>query len=80
MKKKLTYCVMVVVGLFVLNMILHQVVVPQDTTALALQQMNEDGSREKMRVIDRLSNYITPSLVVIGGAAVLGICCKREGS
>ena len=78
MKKELLYCVILVAVLFVLNIILHQIFVPQNATDLALQQMNEDGSREQLRVIERLSNYITPGLCVIGIVGILTIFYKSK--
>jgi len=66
MKTKLLHCAILVVTLFVLNIVLQQVVVPQNTADLALQQLNEDGSREQLRVAEQLSNWITTGLVLIG--------------
>ena len=41
-----------------LNFYLHQDLVPEQATDLALQQMNEDGSRETLRAIEQISNWI----------------------
>ena len=65
-KQKLTYLALLIVGLCLANIILHQMVLPQDATELALRQMQEDGSREQMRIQEYLSNWITPILVVKG--------------
>jgi hypothetical protein len=56
-----------------LNFYLHQALVPQQATDLALQQMNEDGSRETMRAIERLSNWIDTGLIFGGIFGVLVI-------
>ena len=53
-----------------LNFYLHQALVPEQATDLALQQMNEDGSREQLRAIERMSNWIDIGLVAGG---ILGI-------
>jgi len=52
------------------NFYLHQVFVPEQATVLALQQMNEDGSRETLRAIEQISNWIDISSI-FGG--ILGI-------
>ena len=80
MKNVVIKCVILMVILFLINLVLHQVSVPQNATDLALQQMNEDGSREQLRVIERLSNYITPVLCIVGvvGIATIGYRWRRE--
>jgi hypothetical protein len=52
------------------NFYLHQAFVPEQATALALQQMNEDGSREMLRAIEQVSNWIDIGSI-FGG--ILGI-------
>jgi hypothetical protein len=49
-----------------LNFYLHQALVPEQATDLALQQMNEDGSRETLRAIEHLSNWINIGLIFGG--------------
>ncbi len=49
-----------------LNFILHQAVFPEQATELALQQMQEDGSREKLRAIEQISNWIDIGLIFVG--------------
>jgi len=49
-----------------LNFYLHQAFVPEHATDLALQQMNEDGSRETLRAIEQLSNWIDIGLIFGG--------------
>jgi hypothetical protein len=53
-----------------LNFYLHQAFVPEQATELALQQMNEDGSRETLRAMEHLSNWIDVGLIFVG---ILGI-------
>ena len=53
-----------------LNFYLHQALVPEQATDLALQQMNEDGSREKLRAIEQMSNWITLGLALAGVAGI----------
>ncbi len=53
-----------------LNFYLHQAIVPEQATELALLQMNEDGSRETLRAMEHLSNWIDVGLIFIG---ILGI-------
>lgn len=73
MRTRLLHCTLWVVGLCVAGIVLHQICVPNNATELALRQMNEDGSREQLRVVEQLSNWITPALAVIGivGVAVI---------
>jgi hypothetical protein len=53
-----------------LNFYLHQALVPEQAADLALQQMNEDGSRETLRAMEQISNWIDSGLI-FGG--ILGI-------
>jgi uncharacterized membrane protein YhfC len=53
-----------------LNFYLHQALVPEQATDLALQQMNEDGSRETLRAIEQISNWIDIGSIFSG---ILGI-------
>ena len=48
-----------------LNFYLHQALVPELSTDLALQQMNEDGSRETLRAMEQISNWIDIGLIFI---------------
>lgn len=70
MKTKVVVSVMLVIGLMVLNFYLHQAFSPEQATALALQQLNEDGSREKLRAVEQVSNWL-----VLGafGAGIVGV-------
>jgi len=49
-----------------LNFYLHQALVPEQATDLALQQMNEDGSRETLRAMEQISNWIDIGLIFGG--------------
>jgi len=49
-----------------LNFYLHQALIRQQATDLALQQMNEDGSRETLRAMEQLSNWIDIGLIFGG--------------
>jgi hypothetical protein len=53
-----------------LNFYLHQTLVPDQSTDLALQQLNEDGARETLRAMEQMSNWIDFSLVAIGIAGI----------
>lgn len=70
MKTKAVLSVMLVIGLMVLNFYLHQAFSPEQATELALQQLNEDGSREKLRAVEQVSNWL-----VLGtfGAGIAGV-------
>ncbi len=63
-----------------LNFYLHQALVPELSTDLALQQMNEDGSRETLRAMEQISNWIDIGLifVVIFGILVIWYGKIRE--
>ncbi len=56
-----------------LNFYLHQAIVPGQATELALQQMNEDGSRETLRAMEHLSNWIDAGLIFVGLLGILVI-------
>ena len=56
-----------------LNFYLHQALVPEQATDLALQQMNEDGSRETLRAIEQVSNWIDIGLIFAGIFGILAI-------
>jgi hypothetical protein len=56
-----------------LNFYLHQALVPEQATDLALQQMHEDGSRERLRAIEQISNWIDIGLIFIGIFGILVI-------
>ena len=56
-----------------LNFFLHQAIVPGQATELALQQMNEDGSRETLRAMEHLSNWIDAGLIFVGIFGILVI-------
>lgn len=70
MKTKVLLSVVLVIGLVVLNFYLHQIFAPEQATELALQQMNEDGSREKLRAVEHASNWIVISATVFGIAGI----------
>ncbi len=63
-----------------LNFYLHQALVPELSNDLALQQMNEDGSRETLRAMEQISNWIDIGLifVVIFGILVIWYGKIRE--
>ncbi len=56
-----------------LNFYLHQALVPEQATDLALQQMNEDGSRETLRAIEQISNWIDVGSIFGGIFGILVI-------
>ena len=70
MKTRLLLTAVVIVGCLMLNFYLHQAFIPQTATDLALNQMNEDGSREALRAMERLANWIEVSM---WGLAIAGI-------
>ncbi len=78
MKAKIINMVWLLIVLFALNFILHQWAIPHNTTDLALQQMNEDGSREQLRAWEELSNWITLGLSIAGLAGMLLIWFKPD--
>ena len=63
---------------------LHQALVPEQATDLALQQMNEDGSRETLRAIEQMSNWIDIGLIFTGIFGILviwyGKIRERQGA
>lgn len=70
MKGRIILTILLIAIIPGLHFYLHQALVPEQATDLALQQMNEDGSRETLRAIERLSNWIDSGLI-FGG--ILGI-------
>ena len=66
MRNRILLTVLLIAIIPGLNFYLHQALVPEQATDLALQQMNEDGSRETMRAIERLSNWIDIGLIFGG--------------
>ena len=71
MKSRILLSVLVVALVAGLNFYLHQSFAPGQATDLALKQMNEDGSRQKLRAIEQMSNWIEIGLATAGLA---GIC------
>jgi hypothetical protein len=55
--------------------LLHQALVPGQATDLALQQMNEDGSRETLRAIEHMSNWVGIYLAAVGIVGIGFIWC-----
>jgi hypothetical protein len=76
MKIKVLLSVALMIGLVVLNFYMHQIVAPEQATELALQQMNEDGSREKLRAVEHASNWIVIGAMVFGIAGIGSIWRK----
>lgn len=70
MKTKVVASVGLILGLMILNFYLHQAFTPEQATALALQQMNEDGSRETLRAVEQVSNWIDLGVL---GAGLMGV-------
>jgi hypothetical protein len=66
MKIKVILSFMIIAILPGMSFYLNQALVPQQSTDLALQQMNEDGSREQLRAIERMSNWIDIGLLAGG--------------
>lgn len=66
MKTKVVASVGLILGLMVLNFYLHQAFAPDQATALALQQMNEDGSRERLRAVEQVANWIDLGALGVG--------------
>ena len=69
-KTKVILSVIIIAILPGMSYYLHQALVPQQSTDLALRQMNEDGSRETLRAMEHLSNWIDVGLIFVG---ILGI-------
>ena len=78
MKTKVILSVILIAILPGTSFYLHQALVPQQSTDLALQQMNEDGSREQLRAIERMSNWIDISLVAGGIIGIVIIWCVKD--
>ena len=70
MKKRVILTILWLAVLPGLNFYLHQAMVPEQATDLALQQMNEDGSREKLRAMELVSNWITLGIAFAGIAGI----------
>lgn len=66
MRNRILLSILLIAVIPGLNFYLHQAFVPEQATELALQQMNEDGSRETLRAIERLSNWIDIGLIFGG--------------
>jgi hypothetical protein len=73
MRTRLMISVLIITILFGLNVYLHQAVVPRRSSDLALQQLQEDGSREKLRAAEQLSNWIDMVLAFTGGVTLLTV-------
>lgn len=80
MKSRVLISVLLIALALGLNVYLHQSFTPEQATDLALKQMNEDGSREKLRVIEQMSNWIEVGLaaVALAGIYVIWIGKIRE--
>ena len=70
MKTKVVASVGLILGLMIITFYLHQVFTPERASALALQQMNEDGSRERLRAVEQVSNWIDLGAL---GAGIAGV-------
>ena len=70
MRSRILLTILIIAIIPGLNFYLHQALVPAQATDLALQQMNEDGSRETLRAMEHLSNWIDVGLIFVG---ILGI-------
>ena len=66
MKSRIILSILLIAMIPGLSFLLHQAFVPEYATDLALQQMNEDGSRETLRAIEQLSNWIDIGLIFSG--------------
>jgi len=66
MKNRILLSILLIAVIPGLNFYLHQALVPEQATDLALQQMNEDGSRETLRAIEQISNWIDIGLIFGG--------------
>ena len=71
MKSRVFLSVLLIAFVAGLNVYLHQSFAPEQATDLALKQMNEDGSRQKLRAVEQMSNWIEIGLAAAGLA---GIC------
>ncbi|MBN1763621.1 MAG: hypothetical protein JW860_00020 [Sedimentisphaerales bacterium] len=76
MKQKLIHTATLILMLLLVDILLHQVFMPHNATELALRQMNEDGSREQLRVAEQASNLITPVLIMVG--IIVGLMIWRR--
>ena len=56
MRNRIILSILLIAVIPGLNFYLHQAFVPEHATELALQQMNEDGSRETLRVCPHFSH------------------------
>jgi len=66
MRNRILLSILLIAAIPGLHFYLHQAFVPQHATELALQQMNEDGSRETLRAIEQISNWIDIGLIFGG--------------
>ena len=66
MRTRIILSILLIAAIPGLNFFLHQAFVPVNATELALQQMNEDGSRETLRAIEQISNWIDMGLIFGG--------------
>ena len=66
MRNRILLSILLIAVIPGLNFYLHQAFVPEHATELALQQMNEDGSRETLRAIEQISNWIDIGLIFGG--------------
>ena len=77
MKNRILLSILLIAVIPGLNFYLHQALVPEQATDLALQQMNEDGSRETLRAIEQISNWIDIGLIFGGIFGLLVIWCDK---
>lgn len=66
MRNRILLSILLIAAIPGLNFYLHQSFVPEHAADLALQQMNEDGSRETLRAIEQISNWIDIGLIFGG--------------
>ena len=66
MRNRILLSILLIAVIPGLNFYLNQALVPEQATELALQQMNEDGARETLRAMERISNWIDIGLIFGG--------------
>ena len=66
MKERMIDIMILLAILILINSLIHQKLLPERTAELALTQMSNPEAGARVRIIELLSNWVTPVLAVAG--------------
>ena len=78
MKAKIATSLIWLLLLAAVGTYLHQGLAPRQASDLALQQLSEDGAREKLRILEQWTNWIDIGLLAAGTAGLAGIWRRKK--